>query len=522
MLDNISIIDGKKHITLYFYNNKIYSFSNVDNVDIDKYLNLLKTDNPIEFYNKGIDSTLYKYKGKHLKSNNKKRFHFGIVTIMLSLTALLTANALIHAKNINTNINDKVIEDYCCSDIYNMINSSRSLNDDEKEFLYNEDLFNDVLKIINEDNYLKYMYSIYFYNIKIENYSYKERNDNTIGFYNIDSPNVIHIKNYTELNDNAKDTIAHEFIHLCQETNSYNFIIEAGAEIISNEYYGTPISSYSRQVKIIKKLMEIIGAYPIMVYNFTGDFSLIEERVKPFLTEEEYAEFLDDLTFDYDYDDVNIPKYNSLEVLLGKLYKNIYNGDINNNKIFHLIDNSNTLNRYYFNSKLKDTERTYYLDYDMGEYKLISLKEAIDNGLVRLYSIVKTPIDKELALTLAQTGQFSLERIIDYKSANISITRTTLQNNKMFISGSINEKNYENYDVDLLVKHNVIDVDYYLLNVRSLNSKEYLNHQYPYDATIKLFKSDNVQIDGDNVYSYEPKKVVLPLVHEIYPSIMNR
>ena len=110
--------------------------------------------------------------------------------------------------------------------------------------------------------------------------------------------------------------------------------------------------------------MEIIGTNPIMIYNFTGDFSLIEDRVKPFLTEEEYNEFLDDLTFDYDDDSLNYPKYESLDRLLSKLYTAIYGSNIEDNKVIDLIDNGDrTLNRYYFNSKLKSNERTYYLFY---------------------------------------------------------------------------------------------------------------------------------------------------------------
>ena len=512
----INIIDGNIRIDVYFSNDRIYTLSNVDYVDLDYYLSFIKTDDPITFFNNGKDIILNKDDNKR---SNKRKFNFGRLLIVLSFTTLVTANTLINAneKVVNTNIDDIPIEDYNKSDICSLIKSSRYLDESEKDFLYNDDFFEDVLQIINDNNYMKYMYSIFFNNVKIERYDDNDRSDNTVGYYNLIRPNVLHVKNYDELNDFNKDTVAHEFIHLCQETNGYNLIIEASADILSNEYYGAPTSSYYTQVRLLKKLMEIIGTNPIMIYNFTGDFSLIEDRVKPYLSEEEYNEFLDDLTFDYDDDSLNYTKYESLDRLLSKLYTAIYGSNIEDNKVMDLIDNGDrTLNRYYFNSKLKSNERTYYLNYDEYVCHTISLEYAFENGLIQVYSIVKTPVEKEQAIGMALSGSYSIERDIDYDSRNVVLTNTTLKDNKMYISGIINGQRIEDYDVDSMKYDNFINVNYYVVAANKLSTEEYLSCKDDDSRSLKIFKSNSIQMDGDTIYYYTPKEEVLPLVNELF------
>lgn len=518
MINKINIVDGNKHIDLILINNKIYVISNEYVSDINKYLNYLKTDNINYFYSVGENTCLYKGKGK---KNNKKKFHFGKITIILSYVTFIALNTVL-LKNYeihNNTPNIPHIEDYSTSDLHTLIDSSNGLNTEEKDFIYNKYLLEDVLEVINKDDYLKYLYQTYFNDIKIISFNADEyENQYAVGYYNTIEPNVIHVRDYEELDDFNKDTISHEFIHLCQETTGYNLIIEASAEIISNEYYNTPLSSYYDQVKLLKVLMEIIGSKPIWIYNFSGDFSLIEERVKPFLSEEDYIEFLSDLTFKSNEEENNIKKFNSLRIILSKLYKAIYNKDIENDNIINLIINDDsTLERYYFNKRLINYSNSYYYNYIDKEYKEISLEDAVNDNLIKLYAIKKIPLDKESAISLSNNNDYPLDRIINYKSAEIIITKTTNQNNKMYISGSINGISYIDYDIDDLVMKGIIDVDYYLVNFKYLTIEEYRNHDFEEGSLVNAIIPPNItSIDEEKVCGLFPRKDYLKLTSDIY------
>ena len=524
MLDTIEIHDGNKHINIYLNNNKIYVFSNDKNSNIYEYLNLLKTDNPTSFFSKGRNTVLYIGNGKETK---KKIFNFGKIVIVLALSALITINSnnISDFKIFNYGYNLAEIDELKVSDLYSMIYSSTGLTKEEKDFLYNEDLLQDVLEMINKDPYLRNMYLKRFNNITItemrKDYPYYEE---AYGCYILDKPNYLFIKDYDKFTDEKKSVVAHEFVHMCQSTDGYTFIVEASAELIAHEYFGTTITFYRDRVKLLKKMMEIIGTRPIWVYNFTGDFSLIEERVKPYLSSEDYEEFLNDLNFSQDNKEENEIKYNSLNELLNKLYKAIYNDDIENNEIISIIEKGNkVIYRYYFNKRFINQENSYYIDYESGDYHTVSLDYAIKHGIVVIHSIFKTPIDTETALNLLDTEEkVNLERIIDTSSARMNINRTTYSHYKMYISGTINGVEYNDYDIDDLVKDGIIKVKYSLVDFRSLSAQEYLNHEYNENAELSiLYRSDTI-FNEDTVYGYIPKIVYLKLTSEVYEDLIDK
>ena len=386
MFEEIKIIDGSIRASIFIRNNNIYVYSNKQSFDVEKYINNLKQYSLDELCEMSQSTILYKGKGK---SNKKKRNTLKLVILGIVYTLTLVAASLIVSNNIdNYNIRavtyqDAPIADFETTDLYHSINTSTYLTEEEKAFLYNEDFLSDVVDTINYDNNLKRNIGIYFNNIKIESFSDDTEDiEKLFGYYDTEYPSTIFIRDYDELTDVKKDVIAHEFVHLCQDVMGYNLIIEASAEIISNEYYNTPVTNYLPQVKLLKKLMEIIGPEPIWNYCFTGDFTSIEERVRPFLTEEEYQEFLNDLTFDYDDIDKNIPKFESLDRLLSKLYSATYDSDINDNIVITLINNDNrTLSRYYFNKRFINQENSYYLSYAEGNTIYhYNIRDAIING----------------------------------------------------------------------------------------------------------------------------------------------
>ena len=356
---------------------------------------------------------------------------------------------------------------------------------------------------------MKGLYSTCFDNIRIEKFDSSDtEHQGSLGFYNTGRPNVINIRDYEDLDDFYKDVISHEFVHLCQETLGYNLIIESSAELISSEYYNVEANCYYDQLILIKELMEIIGSDPLWHYIFTGDFSLIESSVRPFLTDEEYKEFLSCLTFDYSDYDSSLITFAKLQDLLNILYSRIYNEDINDNKVICLIRSfDKSLCRYYFNKRYVNKDYSYYLDKDDLELHTFTLKEAIDKDLVQYYSVVRKPVDVDSAFNMINEGGYSLERNVTYNTDKVSIHKTTQKEGKLYITGDINGFRYEDADADDLFRKNIIDVDYVLIDAKKLTSSEYFNHEYPEEAIIRDFHKDTVTIKGDIVEAYLPKIV---------------
>ena len=111
---------------------------------------------------------------------------------------------------------------------------------------------------------------------------------------------------------------------------------------------------------------------------------------------------------------------------------------------------------------------------------------------------------------------YSIERDLDYDSRNVVLTNTTLKDNKMYISGIINGQRIEDYDVDNMKYDNFINVNYYVVTANKLSIEEYLSCKDDDSRSLKIFKSNSIQMDGDTIYYYTPKEVVLPLVNELF------
>ena len=355
-----------------------------------------------------------------------------------------------------------------------------------------------------------------FNNINIASYHDIEHSS-LAGYYNKHSaPSTLFIKDYNGFNEETKPTIAHEFAYLCQDGAGYNLIIEASADIITKEYfYDDYLYGYPKQVKLLKKLMEIIGSYPVWYYNFTGDFSKIAERVSPYLSHEEYKNFLNDLSFNYDNKQLNEPKYQELNELLNTLYYRIYDKDIKEDKIITMIeiDDANLV-RYYFNKSMLNEEQSYYLDYNSVTYETLSYKEAIDRGVIKAYIILYTRISKEDAFKIIEDKRYMLRRDINYRTRDITISYSKHEASKTTISGVIDNIKYEKVNLDDLVKMGVIDVDYYIIDRLDLNGSDY--EKYYSNHKIYLTPIKRTIINKDSIDVLIPKKVFLPPTNTRY------
>lgn len=452
------------------------------------------------------------------KYNNKRRI------VAYSLMGTLVINGLF--SNFKNHYIDEpgskieFVREICLDDLKALIYSSFFLNDEEKDYLYNEDFLSDILPFINASFFTRFNYQKHFTNVIINNYGMDDEGSEFLGYYSSTYPNRVNIRSYDELNEH-KDTLAHEFVHLCQKIGSYNLITEACAEIISCEYFpNTRIDTYTTQVKLVKKLMEIIGPYPLWVYNFTNNFALIEAEVKPYLTIEEYDDFITCLSFSHGDDVNNKRKFARLEELLSVLYKNKYNDEIENNEAIQVIDDSTAiLTRYYFNKRFINQDNSfYYWRYDV-EFGRIDYQTAMDRNLFYAYAIKHESISYESAMEAIKNGYFTITRVIDFKANDIRMYYRKDSSLETIIDATIDGVYYENASVDDLASEGILKVDYYRVYLQVLTAQEYLNQEYMDGATVHiLYSKDNLTLYDDYIEGYIPKIHYLKPVSNINKS----
>ena len=329
-----------------------------------------------------------------MKINFNKRTLANILNVM-TLSALLTQITFL-----SVNIGSEVYTQYAIEhsdeisddEIKNMIYNSKNLTADEKEYLYNSDFLVDVLETINKSNYMRYNYAKAFNNIDITS-AFDEKDlvsfsdtEYVGGYYTSSKKNKLYVKEYSTLNIKNSRIVSHEFVHLCEYPFcKYNLILEAATEIISSEYFAVfpQVHTYKEETEFLKIFMEIIGTEPIWNYVFLGDFSLIESSVKPYLSDTEYQEFLKNIKYDPTDSIMNTKTIDTLNKILGIMYKNKYGNDIENDEIVNIIKSKNSLCRYYFNSRYINEDYSYYWNV---EENVFTLEEAINLGYVTLYN----------------------------------------------------------------------------------------------------------------------------------------
>ena len=582
-MEAVRIHEKNYNIVLYLDNDKFFGYKfNKDNTiekidnNVFKYFNVLTCSNnysilPNEneykvvldnetkfkhYYKDGKEDIemFFKNNGKELISyqqsnatkairNISKAFIIGSTTICLSLGAYHLVE--LHAnKPSNVNINKQEVSvenniaidelthdqliarvannDITYEDVKSLIYGSNGLSDEEKEFLCNEDYIKDVLEIINESNLVKYdlLSSLQGINIK----SYNDYESNVYGYYNPSTPNTIYIKNYNGLTNKTKDTISHESVHMYQyHYCDYEILKEACAEIASEEYFDVyGINAYNDQIIAVKKLMEIIGPKPVFYYTYTGDFSLIDKEVRPYLSDLEYGQFINSLNYDYNNDNVNNSKLKKLNELIAIMYKNKFNKDIKDDVVMNLLnENNQTLVRYYSNERKITPDNSYYLDKEnittlnmtlnaaiMGEYVIAEeeVKEYVSSD--KVYEYLKEHNNKGLIRHCTYVDGFKEEKA-SYKADGVKV------------SGYLNNEYIKDASEDDLIKKGIIlDCEYYFVkDKKRLSSEEYFNNEYDKNNQINYIQNNLkcykiVANNGEDIEIYVSPTVYLPTVNE--------
>lgn len=352
--------------------------------------------------------------------------------------------------------------------IVELINNNPNLDENSKTLFLNDKLLDVAVPYLQEDkDYCAILYNFILPNLTIEDAALEDGVLGKVKDITIIAPEKVSILEYLEFSDTISidniidnyasyypstiymdsrqikdvdqqhfdevynECLLHEWIHLLQPNKlEYTFLVEGNAEIFSNEYSSTNyLNAYHRYRKYIKSLMEIIGAEPIVAYNFSGNFDYIAQELEKYLSKEELEELeyytnwanlsedstmtLDDF---FDYMDSFIVKLNDI-----KNKEDINSYDIVNS---YLTNGPDSVDKYYFN--IDDTSNLKN-DLHVSTSQNLGFNENLVNGYLDFYNIPTSALKN------------SEERNSIFKTINRNIETSSILNNGLI---SIMEKEY--------------------------------------------------------------------------------
>ena len=243
------------------------------------------------FYNNGEDATCY-MKDEQKKSGGVVKA-FAISTIIITI-ALTTFAKLTGKKPENFDVNvpgqhELVATPAISVDwIKDAINKSNGLTEFQKELLVNNDkFFEKALARINTSEYLKENLRTRLNNFTISEYPSKAH-PGWWGYYTGSNTAYISEACFEDAN-----VIMDEFMHVFQPNMNYYLLRQNIAKKLSHDIRGEKLymSERDKTVQLTENLAKIIGIDTLLDYNFFGDDSIIENAVKPYLTDEQFEDF---------------------------------------------------------------------------------------------------------------------------------------------------------------------------------------------------------------------------------------
>lgn len=235
----------------------------------------------------------------------------------------------------------------------NGISESTGLTDEMKNMLLNDKFMKDFFSR-GFDKSRQYELTQKFNNITVVEFTEEELKEKstTAGYYNPTQENVIHLKDTSV--DIINYSLGHEFIHLVQDDNTYFYIREACAEILSKEYgFKYSASSYESARQRVCVLMEIIGSEPIWECNFRGNTDYFASVIYDSFEDKEDAKRLLELfTKSPAHDKEELDVINKeIDQLLAKMYEYVYDTPIKEDELIQVIYSISDIKRGYFNDE---------------------------------------------------------------------------------------------------------------------------------------------------------------------------
>ncbi len=267
--------------------------------------------------------------------------------------------------------------------IESLINSSKNLIKEEKEFLCNEEFLNDIIKYI-QGTHMDFT-TLYRLNdleiVPIDNIGINT-NSIELGYYSLG--NKLYIYDYDEkkLNEyfldivSYKGLVGHEYSHLLMANFDYRFLNEGIASIITDEYFAPINNSYTKLKIRTKVLIEIIGKEPIMECVYGNDPSSLIENIKKYLdNENEVTSFLNLLNKN---EDGNF-NYSGIDSYLTKMYFNKYGKELTSSEYMFCLYSNLYCNKGYLNDRL-NTNGSYFLRNNYDNFYIYYRASISDNN----------------------------------------------------------------------------------------------------------------------------------------------
>lgn len=334
-------------------------------------------------------------------------------------------------------------------EISGYILSSVNLNDEEKAFLNNQQLFSDLLHYINKNPELIESLRYELYNIDIQRVDVAG-----ISGYN-NGTQTLYVDEYDENQfEDFKVIVDHEFCHSFQcSSKDFNYLTEPTNELITAEYFDRTPITYSSHIKITMCLMEMVGTDAILQATICNDPSYLYDALAPYLTEEEISLFSIDTHLAYYTDEEENALINQLVCVLDKLYYGMYGESMWNNNMIASIMNDWDYERYYFNSE--KLQNPMYASYPkVEEY---TIEEAIALGYVHPYILSaaeKVSLDEWLQSDELKNINYSSiyeGKIVDFKYYRL------FSNDNNYINITIEEAVEEGYisNVECSIVHKI-------------------------------------------------------------------
>lgn len=503
---------------IFNYNKKYFEKTNDFDIFVDDDNNKHYFKNGYEniemFFNNNGTIALMNVKKKDKKEKNDYPKLFKVSNIkedisLILICSLIGLNALYLGMNIESrdlsfdSITDSITSTYHyynnidVNEITDKINTSTGLEVEDKNYLINEELFNDVLSVATRKRNqelrekLTNVTNIYFTEEELKD----EKKKTCAGYYNYLEPNLLHLRDELQ----KRGVKSHEFVHLLQDNNQYYFIREAVAELITEEYYGEKTNTYLEEIKYVKILMEIIGPKPVFECCFKGDTLSFENKIKEFLNEEDAKTLLDLFSvapaYHANMDEVYYKIYN----LLNKMKNRNLEEDF---IIKTIIEHPEYVKRGYFNKKYieKCSEQLSIV------FEEIRVEEAVKENVI------------EVECSLVKLDKLSLEEFLLSGGDTRNISYSSIEDYTYRDKYVINIETKEKYSLkEAIEKGYIYDVEFFkstvIPNVTLEDAIKYENtNDYKGHIRIKNVNSDKIRHFNIPRFVYKGKEGSVPIV----------
>lgn len=302
---------------------------------------------------------------------------------------------------------------------------------------------------------------------------FNESNIVNIVLANYDLPENTINMNISKENQQYKETILHEMIHVFQDfSNLGRGIVEGTTEILSQEYMNNLNAkkySYSPICYINKCLYEIVGTEPIMNLVFKGDYDSFIMSLMEIIPDENMAyEFL-----------------NHIDSIVCSMTDTNIDATEDKLKVLEYFE------KYYYaknNQDIKDNEILLYYLNQTGYYEDLPKARIVINGRI-------------MDITKIEKPYFSKSLKKEYGTGVItaSISRKVVEHVR--VNESLNQNEVKKYLNDESEKYLITNIHYFSTKV--LDNKDIMIMGFEYDR--ETIKEEKTIINAEETNSYQIK-----------------